>query len=134
MFTSSRFTSRGGLYGMRGLMKFLNDFKALLAKGNAISLAVAVAIGLVVYGLAETINRAIISPLLAMITGGGEGITKLDLKYFRFGTLIEGVIHFAVALGVIYAVFALLLPRLGSSSSAESAPPPPPPPPAPPLV
>lgn len=98
------------------------------------SVAVGVAIGFAVMDLASDFNRAVITPILNMITGGGEGITKLDTKFFRFGTLIESVVHFAVAIAVIYAVFVILIPLVfgrysDNSKDSGSVPPPPPAPP-----
>ncbi len=114
-------------------MNLLADFKSLISKGNAMSVAVGVAIGFAVVELASDFNRTVISPLLNMLTGGGEGITKLDTKFFRFGSLLEGIVHFAVMLAVIYAVFVLLLPLIFGRTSEDKSEAPLPPPPAPPV-
>ena len=102
-------------------MKIISDFKASLEKGNALALSFAVALGAAVYGLAESVNGSIISPLLSFLR-------KLNSEYLMVGSLVLGIINFAVAVGVIYAVFFIVLPMLFGKASSDSTPPPPAPP------
>jgi|GEM_PF-5576642 len=113
-------------------MNLLSDSKAFLAKGNAMSVAAGVAVGMAVYQFADRLFDVLILPLLRFVTGGAEkGLLSgtLDWTYFKLGSLLLTIIGFAVVVAIIFAIFSILIPMFVGKSSSENNPPPPPAPP-----
>ena len=102
----------------------ISDFKAFIARGNVIDLAVAVVIGAAFTKIINTIADGLISPLISLITGGnldfkdkyfnmsGQDITGLTAKeitekglaVFRYGELITDIINFLIVAFIVFLI------------------------------
>ena len=70
------------------MKKFFSDFKAFIAKGNVIDMAVGVVIGGAFGKIVTSLVNDIIMPLIAMITGSEKSLT--ELKYVIKEAVMEG--------------------------------------------
>ncbi len=103
------------------MKKFFEDFKAFIAKGNVIDMAVAVIIGGAFGKIVTSLVNDIIMPLISMITGGhsvkdwkyvitpadeAAGIAESAVNY---GTFIQNIIDFLIVACVIFIVLRVFL-------------------------
>jgi large conductance mechanosensitive channel len=122
-----------------------NDFKAFIARGNVLDLAIAVILGAAFAKIVTTFTDGIISPLLGMVTGGLDLKSKfIDLSgklhsgasagdidaavkagepLLRYGQLINDVINFLI---VGFVMFLLAKWALGYFAKLAAKTPPPP--------
>lgn len=70
------------------MKKFFSDFKAFVAKGNVIDMAVGVVIGGAFGKIVTSLVNDIIMPLIAMITGSEKSLA--ELKYVIKEAVMEG--------------------------------------------
>lgn len=102
----------------------LSDFKAFIARGNVVDLAVAVIIGAAFTKIVNTIADGLISPLISLITGGGldfkdkyvnlsgqdiagmtaKEITEKGLAVFRYGELLTDIINFLIVAIIVFLI------------------------------
>ena len=92
---------------------WLDEFKAFIAKGNAMSLAVGVIIGGAFSTITSSLTNDIIMPVVSMFLGGvdfsawkltlpqlfGEAVEPITLNY---GTFISTVINFLILALVVF--------------------------------
>ncbi len=64
--------STGGNARVKGIFQVLNDFKAFIAKGNVIDLAVAVIIGAAFSAIVKSLTDEIIMPVVGALFGGAD--------------------------------------------------------------
>lgn len=102
----------------------IEEFKAFIAKGNVIDLAVGVVIGGAFSKLVEGVVNGLIMPVVALVTGQGS-----------FETIVAGVASLAVGAGnflllaaVVFFIFVKPMNRLRQLEAASKPAPPPPPP------
>jgi len=88
-------------------MGMLKEFKEFAMKGNIVDLAVAVVIGGAFGNIVTNFNKAIISPVIAMIMGKG-GLTEVTVMagktVFPVGIFIQAVIDFILIAFVLFLV------------------------------
>lgn len=91
----------------------LKEFKAFIARGNVIDLAVAVIIGAKFKEIVDAIVTGLITPLIGMI--GGKDFSQLTFtingSVFRYGDVINAAIQFLL---VALAVFFLIVKPINS--------------------
>jgi large conductance mechanosensitive channel len=90
-------------------MKFIQEFKEFISRGNVMDLAVAVIIGAAFSAIITSLVNDMVTPLLSLVTGGidfshlsirlGDG---LDAAEFRYGNFIQALISFLVISFVIF--------------------------------
>ena len=88
-------------------MKFIDEFKEFINRGNVMDLAVGVIIGAFT-GIVTALTTNIINPLIAVFAGGGAGlVSKLVIPgtEIDFGAFISAVINFLI---VAFVVFCLV--------------------------
>ena len=108
------------------MKKFFADFKAFIAKGNVIDMAVGVVIGGAFGKIVTSLVNDIIMPALTMITGNGKSVA--DLKYviteavmeadkvvtpevaIKYGNFIQLIIDFLL---VAFCIFCILRTMMG---------------------
>src|SRR5690349_8769440 len=96
-----------------------NEFKAFLARGNVLDLAIGVIIGAAFGKIVTTFTEGIIMPIVGMLTGGldfknqfinlsgkalpmkdglvdFDAVTKAGLPVLRYGQLISDIITFFI--------------------------------------
>ncbi|MDR2196401.1 MAG: large conductance mechanosensitive channel protein MscL [Coriobacteriales bacterium] len=93
-------------------MKFIQEFKEFISRGNVMDLAVAVIVGAAFSAIINSLVNDLVTPVLSLVTGGidfghltvkfGEGDTAAE---FRYGTFIQALINFLV---VSFVVFLLV--------------------------
>jgi large conductance mechanosensitive channel len=97
----------------------LNEFKAFIARGNVLDLAVAVVIGAAFTAIVTSLTNDLINPILGVITGGvdfsnhfiplSSKVTADSLvearkqgAVFAYGSFINSVINFLIVAWVIF--------------------------------
>ena len=103
------------------MKKFAKDFKAFIAKGNVMDMAVAVIIGAAFGKIVTSLVNDIIMPLIGLLTGGKS---VADLKYvitsadeasgveeaaIRYGQFIQNIVDFLIVAFVIFLVLKAFL-------------------------
>lgn len=88
------------------MKKFLNEFKAFIAKGNVLDLAVGVIIGGAFSSIVTALTDNIINPLINCI-GGAEIQGKIHLvgdNYIDYGAFISAIINFIIMAFIIFCI------------------------------
>ncbi|MGO4550636.1 large conductance mechanosensitive channel protein MscL [Lysobacter sp. 2RAF19] len=101
-------------------MGMLSEFKAFIARGNVVDLAVAVVIGAAFGKIVTALVDGIVMPIIAMITGGASvadwkyvvtpGVTDAAGKVltpevaFKYGLVLQTCIDFLLIAFVIFLV------------------------------
>ncbi len=102
----------------------LQEFKAFIAKGNVLDLAVAVIIGGAFGAIVASLVNDIIMPLIGVILGGVD-FTALAINVgeaaITYGNFIQAIINFLVIAFVIFMVV-----RTANNMKEEEPPAPPP--------
>ncbi|MBR3481625.1 MAG: large conductance mechanosensitive channel protein MscL, partial [Neisseriaceae bacterium] len=112
-------------------MKWVDEFKAFISRGNVMDMAVGIIIGGAFTAIVTSLVEKIINPLITLISGGGavgEGwrIPVGDSGQFvDFGAFIAAIINFLL---IAFVVFWLIKTINGvkdklSKQQAEDAPP-----------
>jgi large conductance mechanosensitive channel len=87
----------------------IKGFKDFLLRGNVIDLAVAVVIGTAFTALVTAFTTSFLTPLIALIGGGGKsgGEVVINDQHFTWGAFISAVITFVLTAAVVYFVVVL---------------------------
>src|ERR1044071_6264172 len=88
-------------------MSFIKDFKAFIAKGNVVDLAVAVIIGAAFGAIVSSLVDDVITPLLltpALKAIGAEDIASLHWGAVKYGNFLAAVIKFIVIELVLFSM------------------------------
>lgn len=106
------------------MKKFFTDFKAFIAKGNVMDMAVAVIIGGAFGKIVTSLVNDIIMPVIGLITGG---VSVADLKYVvtpaslaedgteiaevavKYGAFIQNIVDFLIVAFTIFVVLRIFL-------------------------
>jgi large conductance mechanosensitive channel len=119
----------------------INDFKAFVARGNVLDLAIGVIMGAAFGKVVSTFTEGIIMPIVSLATGGmdpkglywnlsGKAVTSLEqatkdgLAVIRYGQLLSDIINFLI---VGFVMFMIAKAAMGyfTRLAAETPPPPP---------
>lgn len=118
-----------------------NDFKAFIAKGNILDLAIAVIIGAAFAAVIKTFTDGIVMPFISLLTGGIdfkekvwnlgklpvsnaaeiEAAIKAKEPLIMYGQFINDLINFIIV-GFIMFLLARYAIKLFKSMEAEAAP------------
>lgn len=124
----------------------LTEFKAFIARGNVLDLAIGVIIGAAFGKIVTTFTEGIVMPLVGMMTGGIdfkskfinlssaalpmkdgqvdlEAVAKAGMPVLRYGQLISDIITFLIV-GFTMFVIAKLAMDYFKKLAAQSEPPP----------
>jgi large conductance mechanosensitive channel len=123
----------------------LNDFKAFIARGNVLDLAIGVIIGAAFGKIVTTFTEGIIMPFVGLVTGGtdfktkfydlsgklGAGATpdqieeavKAGAPLLRYGQLISDIITFLIVAFVMFLIAKAAMSYF-EKLAAQSPPPP----------
>jgi len=83
-------------------MKFLQEFKGFVMRGNVVDLAVGVIIGAAFGKIVEALTKSILMPLLTPVLGETSDMTKLVWKFnLPWGTHQEVVVGYGEFLNAI---------------------------------
>ncbi len=123
-----------------------NEFKAFIARGNVLDLAIGVILGAAFGKIVTTFTEGIVMPFVAMLTGGVdfknkfinlgaaalpmkdgvvdfEAVTKAGMPVIRYGQLISDVINFFIV-GFVMFIIAKLAMDYFKKLAAQTPPPP----------
>lgn len=101
----------------------LKEFKAFIAKGNVLDLAVAVVIGGAFGTIVSSLVDDIITPLIlapALKASGAENIESLTWGAVKYGNFLSAVIKFLIIAWVLF----LIVKAFNSFKKKEEAAPP----------
>jgi large conductance mechanosensitive channel len=123
----------------------LNDFKAFIARGNVLDLAIGVIMGAAFGKIVTTFTEGMVMPIVGLVTGGTDFKTKFyDLSgklaagatgeqidaavkagapLLRYGQLISDIITFVI---VGFVMFMIAKAAMGYFTKLAAATPPPP--------
>ncbi|HBF75558.1 MAG TPA: large conductance mechanosensitive channel protein MscL [Lactobacillus sp.] len=105
----------------------LKDFKAFIARGNVVDLAVGVIIGAAFTSIVTSLTKNLINPLIGLFIG------KIDLSglvfsvgnaHFRYGQFIDSIINFLIIAFVVFLlvkVISRLMPKTSEKEAKPSA-------------
>ena len=124
-----------------------NDFKAFIARGNVLDLAIGVILGAAFGKIVTTFTEGIIMPVVGLMTGGTdfkskfinlgdkplplnatggvdlEAVAKAGLPVLRYGQLISDIITFLI---VGFVMFLIAKAAMGYFAKLAAKTPPPP--------
>lgn len=123
-----------------------NDFKAFMARGNVLDLAIGVIIGAAFGKIVTTFTEGIIMPIVGMLTGGVDfknkfinlgsaalpmkdgqvdfdAVTKAGIPVLRYGQLISDVINFVIVAFIMFIIAKLAMDYF-TRLAAQTPPPP----------
>lgn len=113
------------------MKKFLEEFRAFIAKGNVLDLAVGVIIGGAFGSVVSGLTDNIIQPLLNCI-GGANVQGKIQLfgteNYLDYGAFISAIINFLIMAFVVFLIVKSVnkltetASKLGKKKKEEEAP------------
>ena len=88
---------------------FIGEFRAFIARGNVLDLAVGVIIGGAFSKITTSLVDDIINPVLGIFTGGGEALSALSLPLpggsaLMLGNFINAVLNFLIMAFVVFCI------------------------------
>ncbi|WCJ51912.1 large-conductance mechanosensitive channel protein MscL [Lentilactobacillus buchneri] len=89
----------------------LKEFKAFIARGNVIDLAVGVIIGGAFTGIVTSLTNNLINPLIGIFLGKidlSNLIFKVGDAAFRYGAFINSLINFLIVAFVVFILIKLI--------------------------
>jgi large conductance mechanosensitive channel len=107
-------------------MKWIDEFRAFILRGNVVDLAVAVVIGAAFSGIINSLVANLITPLIAAI-GGQPDFSNLTFtingSVFRYGAFLNSLISFLIVAAVIFFLVVkpinALMARMGRGAEAK---------------
>ena len=106
----------------------LNEFRAFIAKGNVMDMAVGIIIGAAFTAIVTSLVEDLINPIISLFTGGidfsglgfmlGDGE---DAAVFAYGNFIMAVINFLIIAWVVF-LLVKMVNRIKAAAIAEEKP------------
>ena len=95
-------------------MAVLKGFKDFVLRGNVVDLAVAVVIGAAFTGVVNSLTSSFLTPLIALLNGGGQLGGQLTVRgqHFTWGAFLSQVITFLITAAVLYFLVVLPMKKL----------------------
>ena len=89
------------------MKKFFGEFKAFIARGDVLSMAIGIIIGSTFTAIVNSLVKDIITPLIGVLLGGidfsGMSVTVGE-SVILFGSFIQAVINFLLTAFVLFLV------------------------------
>ena len=84
----------------------LEGFKKFIMKGNVVDLAVGIVIGAAFGAMVKQFTDSFITPLIALITGGGVdgGTFTINEQVFDYAAFFSAIITFVLTAAAVYFV------------------------------
>jgi large conductance mechanosensitive channel len=101
-------------------MSVVKEFKAFVARGNVIDLAVAVVLGSAFSAIVTSIVNGLVMPLVAKVLPGGSWQTWAP-GGFAFGAVLAAVVNFLVVALVVFVVVVKLMGSLKKKEAPAAA-------------
>lgn len=93
------------------MKNFIEEFKAFISRGNVIDLAVGVIIGGAFTAIVTSLTEDIISPLLAMATGGinlSELYVQVGSAHLQYGSFLQAIINFLIVSFCLFLIIRVI--------------------------
>jgi large conductance mechanosensitive channel len=92
---------------MKGIKKFLEEFKAFAMRGNVLDMAVGVVVGAAFKAIVDSLVNDIISPLIGIIFSAdfSDVVININGSPIGIGNFINAVINFVI---VAFALFVVI--------------------------
>lgn len=106
------------------MKKFFSEFKAFIAKGNVLDLAVGVIIGAAFGDIVTSLTTNIIQPIIGCI-GGAEVAGKIHLigdNYIDYGAFITAIINFIIMAFIIFVIVKAVNKAMSIGKKQEESP------------
>jgi large conductance mechanosensitive channel len=108
-------------------MKFFQEFREFISRGNVIDLAVGIVVGTAFTAIVNSLVEDLLTPILGILLGGVnfEGLMwQFGEAEIRYGSFIQSIISFLI---ISFAVFTLvrIINALHRRPEKVEAPPPP---------
>jgi large conductance mechanosensitive channel len=103
----------------------LNEFKAFIAKGNVLDLAVGVVIGAAFTAIVTSLVDDLINPLIGLIVGGVDfsGLSVgVGGAQFMYGNFITAIIKFLIVAWVVFLIVKAVNRMMPKPEAAPAAP------------
>ncbi len=103
----------------------LNEFKAFIARGNVLDLAVGVVIGAAFTAIVTSLVDDIINPLIGLIVGGVDfsGLSfGIGEAQFMYGNFITAIIKFLIVAWVVFLIVKAVNRLMPKKEEAPAAP------------
>jgi len=86
------------------MKKFMNEFKAFALRGNVMSLAVGMIIGVAFQEIVSSLTDNILSPIIGLFMGGNFDAFELNIwgTTLRYGAFITSVFNFVILAFVVF--------------------------------
>jgi large conductance mechanosensitive channel len=108
-----------------GNREMLNEFKAFIARGNVLDLAVGVVIGAAFTAIVTSLVDDLINPLIGLI-GGGVDFSGLSFgmgdAQFMYGNFINAIIKFLIVAWVVFLLVKAVNRMMPKKEEAPAAP------------
>jgi large conductance mechanosensitive channel len=108
-------------------MRWIDEFRAFILRGNVIDLAVAVVIGAAFTAIINSLVADLITPLIAAIFGKPDFSTltfTINGSVFRYGAFFNALISFLLIAVVVFFLVVkpinALMARMGRGAEAET--------------
>lgn len=87
-------------------MKFINEFRKFISKGNVLDLAVGVIIGAAFQGIVKSLTDDVLSPIIGLVakTDFSDWVLTLNGVQIRYGAFITAVIQFLIMALVVFFI------------------------------
>ena len=116
----------------------LNEFKAFIAKGNVVDLAVGIIIGAAFTAIVNSLVGDLINPIIGLITGGGDfsnlfidlsgtapatlaAAKEAGVPVFAYGAFITAVINFLIIAWVVFLLVKAVNKLKDATAKKEAA-------------
>jgi large conductance mechanosensitive channel len=108
-------------------MRWIDEFRAFILRGNVIDLAVAVVIGAAFTAIINSLVADLITPLIAAVFGKPDFSTlafTINGSVFRYGAFFNALISFLLIAVVVFFLVVkpinALMARMGRGAEAET--------------
>ena len=103
------------------MRKFLHEFKEFAFKGNVMSLAVGVIIGVAFQGVVTSLTDNILSPIIGLFVG--QNLDSLTLNMLGvtlyYGAFITSIINFVILAFVVFLIVSSMNKLLAAKENKE---------------
>lgn len=103
----------------------LNEFKAFIAKGNVLDLAVGIIIGAAFTAIVTSVVDDLINPIIGMIVGGVDFSSvgfSIGEARFNIGNFINALIKFVIIAWVVFMIVKAVNRMMPKKEEAPAAP------------
>ncbi len=117
-------------------MSILNEFKAFVARGNVMDLAVGVVVGAAFGKIVESFVKDVITPPLGLLIGGVDfsglkiaiGGSEAAPVTLNYGMFVQALFNFLIIAAAIFLLVKIVSAATRKAEAAPAVPAPPPPP------